>query len=184
MTTTLSRPALAQRRKLLTTTHRCLTCRRRKTRCAGERPLCSTCTKNGHECLGYPEDKREGADIADTKNAHEDGNVTDGDGEEVFDNINGAKAAQSDHRSEPHVVSAVRKREEGNATVTAEREPQTTEPAFTQPRSSNNQHAAPSISDSDPLSPTLRRSKHNNRVPYFRYFGPTAIVPGFKQMVV
>jgi hypothetical protein len=24
----------------------------------------------------------------------------------------------------------------------------------------------------------------SNRVPYFRYFGPTAIVPGFKQMVV
>lgn len=24
----------------------------------------------------------------------------------------------------------------------------------------------------------------NRRVPYFRYFGPTAIVPGFKQMVV
>ncbi len=25
---------------------------------------------------------------------------------------------------------------------------------------------------------------NRNRVPYFRYFGPTAIVPGFKQMVV
>lgn len=24
----------------------------------------------------------------------------------------------------------------------------------------------------------------NHRVPFFRYFGPTAIVPGFKQMVV
>ena len=24
----------------------------------------------------------------------------------------------------------------------------------------------------------------SHRVPYFRYFGPTAIVPGFKQMVV
>ena len=23
-----------------------------------------------------------------------------------------------------------------------------------------------------------------NRMPYFRYFGPTAIMPGFKQMVV
>ena len=39
------------------------------------------------------------------------------------------------------------------------------------------------ISDDTPGSPTLRRSL-NHRVPYFRYFGPTAIVPGFKQMVV
>lgn len=38
-----------------------------------------------------------------------------------------------------------------------------------------------------PESPTTRRSlqrANNHRVPYFRYFGPTAIVPGFKQMVV
>lgn len=26
-------------------------------------------------------------------------------------------------------------------------------------------------------------STHRTHVPYFRYFGPTAIVPGFKQMV-
>ncbi len=32
-----------------------MTCRKRKTRCAGERPTCSTCTKNGHLCLGYTE---------------------------------------------------------------------------------------------------------------------------------
>lgn len=31
----------------------CRTCRKRKTRCDGKRPLCSTCTENGHECLGY-----------------------------------------------------------------------------------------------------------------------------------
>lgn len=31
-------------------------------------------------------------------------------------------------------------------------------------------------------SPPLSTESH--RVPYFRYFGPTAIVPGFKQMVV
>jgi hypothetical protein len=33
--------------------HRCRTCRKRKTRCDGKRPLCSTCIENGHECLGY-----------------------------------------------------------------------------------------------------------------------------------
>ena len=30
-----------------------MTCRKRKTRCAGEKPVCSTCTKNGHQCQGY-----------------------------------------------------------------------------------------------------------------------------------
>ena len=30
--------------------------------------------------------------------------------------------------------------------------------------------------------PTI--SSHSSRVPYFPYFGPTATVPGFKQMVV
>lgn len=38
--------------------------------------------------------------------------------------------------------------------------------------------------DDLPSSPILRRTTHNHRVPYFRYFGPTAIVPGYKQMVV
>lgn len=34
-------------------------------------------------------------------------------------------------------------------------------------------------------SPTLRRAENlSHRIPFFRYFGPTAIVPGFKQMVV
>lgn len=37
--------------------------------------------------------------------------------------------------------------------------------------------------DDIPASPSMRPDK-GNRVPYFRYFGATAIVPGFKQMVV
>lgn len=35
-----------------------------------------------------------------------------------------------------------------------------------------------------PPFPTIGRRTESHRVPYFRYFGPTAIVPGFKQMVV
>ncbi|KAK5992059.1 hypothetical protein PT974_05455 [Cladobotryum mycophilum] len=44
----------------------------------------------------------------------------------------------------------------------------------------------PSITSDEllPSSPTLRRAIHGHRIPYFRYFGPTAIVPGYKQMVV
>jgi hypothetical protein len=39
--------------------NRCRTCRKRKTRCDGKKPLCSTCTENGHECLGYADVVRE-----------------------------------------------------------------------------------------------------------------------------
>lgn len=52
-------------------------------------------------------------------------------------------------------------------------------------RPTNPRH--PSFSTEDGHSTTSRSSQHHNeshRVPYFRYFGPTAIVPGFKQMVV
>lgn len=31
----------------------CLTCRRRKIRCSGERPECTTCTGHSHLCAGY-----------------------------------------------------------------------------------------------------------------------------------
>ncbi len=48
---------------------RCRTCRKRKTRCDGKRPLCSTCTENGHECLGY-------ADVGEgTKKERKDSDV-------------------------------------------------------------------------------------------------------------
>jgi hypothetical protein len=31
----------------------CLTCRKRKTRCSGERPQCKTCLDTAHSCAGY-----------------------------------------------------------------------------------------------------------------------------------
>lgn len=45
---------------------RCLTCRKRKTRCDGRKPLCSTCSENGHECMGYT-DPAEGLTKRDVK---------------------------------------------------------------------------------------------------------------------
>jgi len=33
--------------------NRCKTCRKRKTRCSGEKPICETCKQTGQECLGY-----------------------------------------------------------------------------------------------------------------------------------
>jgi hypothetical protein len=54
-------------------------------------------------------------------------------------------------------------------------------------RNPNYPQRNPSFSDdshsSNNRSPTQHHTE-SHRVPYFRYFGPTAIVPGFKQMVV
>ncbi|KAH8179023.1 fungal specific transcription factor domain-containing protein [Sarocladium implicatum] len=154
----------------------CLTCRRRKTRCAGERPLCSTCTKNGHECLGYPEDKRDGDD-ATTKNAQNGDHETDPEDEDEHRTTDDQKASHSGApgSSAPPVVN--KRADEPLATIPEGKPP---EPQATITPS----NARASVSESDPHSPNLRRGSHGNRVPYFRYFGPTAIVPGFKQMVV
>ncbi|KAJ9605709.1 hypothetical protein H2200_009558 [Cladophialophora chaetospira] len=126
----------------------CLTCRKRKTRCSGERPECSTCTRNGHECSGY----------IDRSNREEDSRVEDNDDEELeFDvprtHTKDVEASIGSHGS----------------TIQPEREPRNAVDDIKSPASN---YTSTSFTSS------------RNRVPYFRYFGPTAIVPGFKQMVV
>ncbi|POR33936.1 Putative transcriptional regulatory protein [Tolypocladium paradoxum] len=159
----------------------CLTCRRRKTRCAGERPICSTCTKNGHQCLGYPEDARkDGGDAADAKLEDEDAVDDDDDDVVKLHKVETAANAGPDAAStSPHGppvpaarASAVVEHDDEDGDVKAAPSPA----AHHRPRPAAGAGDAPS-------SPTLRRN-HNHRIPYFRYFGPTAIVPGFKQMVV
>lgn len=164
---------------------RCLTCRRRKTRCAGERPLCSTCTKNGHECLGYPEDKRDGTDAAEGRSAQDEENETDGDDDDEGEKkANGSEPPRKNHHHETHASSATHTNWTGGTATAAKAEPSDTQPGVSHFQADLQHPGLPSVSDSDPFSPTMRRGSHNNRVPYFRYFGPTAIVPGFKQMVV
>lgn len=43
-------PPHAKRRRINAA---CLTCRKRKTRCSGERPACKTCADTAHVCAGY-----------------------------------------------------------------------------------------------------------------------------------
>ncbi|KAH8728122.1 fungal-specific transcription factor domain-containing protein [Phaeosphaeriaceae sp. PMI808] len=120
----------------------CLTCRRKKTRCSGERPLCNTCINNKHDCAGY------GDDSTPTTN----------------------ETKGSPARKKPEQLI----------------DPQLTRPLLASPSSQRSDSAANSRilkhehnGSSDVLSLSTR-----NRMPYFRYFGPTAIMPGFKQMVV
>ncbi|KAI0124794.1 fungal-specific transcription factor domain-containing protein [Xylariales sp. AK1849] len=173
----------------------CLTCRRRKTRCAGEQPTCSTCAKNGHTCLGYSDtlDKKSSTD-------HDEGECLDEEQEEDKrhwrpSSKNGVKpqdtegtAISSRRLSEPGrpALSSVRPKTENSEwedrQTTGQSCPGKLNRKPTNPRGS-------SFSTEDGRSPSIRSpmQQHHiesHRVPYFRYFGPTAIVPGFKQMVV
>lgn len=145
-----------------------MTCRRRKTRCAGERPICSTCTKNGHQCLGYPEDARkDGADLTEPSKQpvdEEDAPLID----DSADDQDRKPRRLDIETARPQPVDA---EQDADASKTSS------------PPPSRHRSLPSANTDDTPTSPTLRRN-HNHRIPYFRYFGATAIVPGFKQMVV
>lgn len=170
-----------------------MTCRRRKTRCFGERPVCSTCTKNNHTCQGYsdePEKKRDGEELDAAgggalrrTQSHEDDSDDESERRHSKSKLDAAQfmpspaggrpvrfdAADSLRNTTPHAFA----KNESQRDIHRQRDVEFVEsPAFTEPRR-----------DSTIGSRQDRRSE-NRRVPYFRYFGPTAIVPGFKQVVV
>ena len=139
----------------------CLTCRRRKTRCSGERPQCNTCTDAGHVCTGYADRPQRRDD---------DRNGDDGD-EDEDSGASSPKRQKADHAPRSNNLMPKPKLEKTSSAESA---------------------ASAKSADlyRDVLSPASNytansnSSASKNRVPYFRYFGPTAIVPGFKQMVV
>ncbi|KAI3395749.1 hypothetical protein diail_917 [Diaporthe ilicicola] len=191
----------------------CLTCRKRKTRCDGEKPTCSTCDKNGHQCLGYPEqnDKIRADSVASPVKIEggidnspvevEDNELTDVlDGKELDRRPskprNGTRRpsqAALEHGGSPHKSRsdssstvdggiAAKVRTEGKEWEKESSKPQT-------PEKSGKRHPFQrTVSSDDGHSPSTRspvqHHHETHKVPYFRYFGPTAIVPGYKQMVV
>lgn len=171
----------------------CLTCRRRKTRCAGERPLCSTCTKNRHECLGYPEDKKETGDAADGRSASREGDTDgqngdgseDGDPQEPERPAKKTKISAPDHVATPASTAAQKADVQAQAIKGAKSVEMVSQPSPVA-ASPPVQPQPPPVDEMGPESPAMRRGQipHDHRIPYFRYFGPTAIVPGYKQMVV
>ncbi|CAO2652661.1 Nn.00g009440.m01.CDS01 [Neocucurbitaria sp. VM-36] len=135
----------------------CLTCRRKKTRCSGERPACQTCIQNKHECAGYGDDP--GA-IDSAK-----------EGSKPRPRGNSISNSAFTHAPPFKVEQPV--------------DPQLTRPRLPHTASNRSQNSddAGMKRDDDASSLGLSLSTRN-RMPYFRYFGPTAIMPGFKQMVV
>ncbi|KAH8819188.1 fungal-specific transcription factor domain-containing protein [Xylogone sp. PMI_703] len=185
----------------------CRTCRKRKTRCDGKRPFCSTCTDNGHQCLGYAavgegkKDSKAPGNLADedyVKDEDDYDKVSTGSlpsGQQSFGNTSPVLHREGS-TSYPDGKMAIRQREADLRDLKTEQER----------RSGRDFRDAPTFSDEDQSPMSIRtpgiQERHNiladstrpataenrqtesRKVPYFRYFGPTAIVPGFKQMVV
>ncbi|KAK3315391.1 fungal-specific transcription factor domain-containing protein [Apodospora peruviana] len=195
----------------------CLTCRKRKTRCAGEKPVCSTCTKNGHTCLGYTdivENQRErnvkredgdesAAPRSDRRDAIDLGN-------EQEDEFMVVEEEEEDERRHWKSKTGPKVGSFANQDGPLRRDSRESNPSLSdasgRPRRQSNDWDHDSKSQSS--SKTVRRSAfvqtasysedgrssnnrspvqhhtESHRMPYFRYFGPTAIVPGYKRMVV
>lgn len=169
-----------------------MTCRRRKTRCFGERPVCSTCANNSYTCQGYSDD-------AEKKNQEE---CLDGDGKGALvctqpyendsddDERRHSKSKLSTARSPPAPIGEPpRKRGtderlrkpalfglDGRGRRKTRRLPDgglTDGPAFNTPGTG------------DPRTGILRNRRPGlSCVPCFRYFGPTAIAPVYRQATV
>jgi hypothetical protein len=150
--------------------HRCQTCRRRKIRCDGKKPHCDTCKENRHQCLGY-------ATISPTESKPV--NTTVVKREPVDDQIGQVYGNNTKEKRSVHTSEASGSHSNNNYT----------RPSLEKAKLSINPKASPlNLAESDD-SPSYHDEPQtpqpqNRRVPYFRYFGPTAIVPGFKQMVV
>jgi hypothetical protein len=122
----------------------------------GERPVCGTCTQNKHECAGYGDDSATGD-------------------------------AQKEERKK-----AARRESVSNNPPTPKYGPPI-DPQLTRPYLPHKTSTASHASDSSTILPSPKLEDRGsaglslstlNRMPYFRYFGPTAIVPGLRQMVV
>ncbi|KAJ5091214.1 hypothetical protein NUU61_006084 [Penicillium alfredii] len=157
----------------------CLTCRRRKIRCSGEQPVCRTCSDYKHVCLGYTDSTAHLRSQSDSApRAPPLPNIS-----AVNDSSQrGSRVVESSSPEPPPAPiprSAVEKSprisklpdgKDGSSREMAGRV--------------NKEPDSQAVSESPDSGRTSVSSGSRTHVPYFRYFGPTAIVPGFKQMVV
>lgn len=182
---------------------RCLTCRKRKTRCDGEKPTCSTCGKNGHQCLGYPDspDKTRQDSISVKTEPGKTAN------EAAMDPEDDSMGVEKEEGASAKVHQGVVRKRKPSGTQRSDSISTSSGPT-PRTRKGSTEWEGESLNSKTPGGISAKRySSHrtlsfsedgrssNNRsptphhhethkVPYFRYFGPTAIVPGLKQMVV
>lgn len=159
------------------------------------------CAETGHSCAGYGGPAAQKRAVSDLETEHgdaEDYIGEDDDGNDTHDLRNPKarqrrhmKAATDSHTGEvgegdgdfiprPKSLPEVEYTKSDN------------EPLQGSQQQHQHQHHHRASTHRQTPSGTDNQSSHtpeqylpvSNRVPYFRYFGPTAIVPGFKQMVV
>ncbi|KAJ5099875.1 hypothetical protein N7532_006876 [Penicillium argentinense] len=155
----------------------CLTCRRRKIRCSGEQPVCKTCSDFKHVCLGYSESTAHLRSQSDS--AQRAPPVSS-----FANNETNQRSSRAVESCSPDPAPA------GLPNNSTEKSPQAAKSADSKDGSSRDTSArvhkeldSQQAGDSPESSRTSVSSNSRTHVPYFRYFGPTAIVPGFKQMV-
>ncbi|KAG9948191.1 hypothetical protein KCU85_g5191, partial [Aureobasidium melanogenum] len=158
----------AKRRRVSTA---CLVCRKRKVACSGERPHCNTCTNNKLDCTGYADENPPGIqNVDETETPRAAAPVLRRS--ETSDSIK-APPARKSKSAEFRLQN-----QSTTTTYTGNPTPNPPEPVQSQPsRNDNDQSYFPK-----PTSSLFSGAR--NRMPYFRWLGPTAIMPGFKQMVV
>ena len=157
--------------------------RKRKTACSGERPTCETCRQNKLDCAGYSEGQTPGRQRT--------------------------KSDASERRfSESHERDDKQRKTPTHQFEKSERNSDPGPNGYDQTGMMQTQnHWATAHTNGDSSAPntagTVERGRQpgnmpapnelwqeslfagpRNRMPYFRWLGPTAIMPGFKQMVV
>ncbi|KFZ03345.1 hypothetical protein V502_11022 [Pseudogymnoascus sp. VKM F-4520 (FW-2644)] len=134
----------------------CHTCRKRKTRCDGDRPVCRTCSDNGQVCLGYAKSRRLQTGSGRLKSAN-------------------PRAVEHDVEVESQQVAEASVSPRASVTLDEK-----------SPGKEEHEQNGPTCPDlyRDNMPSASEDWRKEMNVPYFRYFGPSAIVPGFKQTVV
>ncbi|KAB8257228.1 fungal-specific transcription factor domain-containing protein [Aspergillus pseudonomiae] len=159
----------------------CRTCRKRKIRCSGEQPVCKTCSDYNHVCLGYSEP------TAHTRSQSDVASRTPAIPPLLGPSDSSCTAVKVESRSpdSPSQVSIPPSDDRPDKSSGAPKPSELKDASLMRETSSkiprdSEQHT---VGESPESSRTSLSSSARTHVPYFRYFGPTAIVPGFKQMV-
>ncbi|KAE8380598.1 fungal-specific transcription factor domain-containing protein [Aspergillus bertholletiae] len=160
----------------------CRTCRKRKIRCSGEQPVCKTCSDYNHVCLGYSEPSahvRLQSDVASR---------TPTVPPLLGPSGSSSMAVKVESRSpdSPPKVAIPPSDDRSDKSLGAPKPSGLKDASLIRETSSKmtKDSEQQTVGESPESSRTSLSSSARTHVPYFRYFGPTAIVPGFKQMVV
>ena len=145
----------------------CLTCRKRKTACSGERPTCETCSQNRLECAGYSSE-------APTAPGHK--RTTSENVSREVKTTQQRPVKREEDEIDPNLQDAVNSHGVAGPPLNSQWSVDNMRPPP--------QQAAATDSTCTGVPRESLFSGPRNRMPYFRWLGPTAIMPGFKQMVV